>query len=184
METILPPDLQLPMPPEALAMVLVGVLLLVAGRKLFWLALGIAGFALGAFLGSQLPLSLSPDLQLVVAVLCGLAGALAAALVKRIAIPVAGFLAGAFGAMALAEAFAASLPPMSPWIPFLAGGVAGLFLAALVVTAALIGISSLVGASTLLQPFSLEGPSSGFAFLALTLAGIAIQSRGWSRRRR
>jgi len=172
----------LPLPPQQLIPLLAGILLLLAGRKLFWLALGLAGFAAGLWAGSRLPLDLDPNLQLAVAVLCGILGALAAALVRKVAIPVAGFLAGGLGASYLAEAFAPEIAA-APWLGFLMGGIFGLLLAALLVNAGLIVISALVGASTILEPFALVGPTAGAAFLGLALVGIAIQSRGWGRRK-
>ena len=172
----------LPLPPHELIPALAGLLLLIAGRKLFWLALGLAGFAAGLFAGSRLPLNLDPNLQLAVAVLCGIAGAVAARMVRRLAIPVAGFLAGGLGAAYLSEAFAPELAA-APWLSFAVGGVLGLLLATLLVNAGLIVISALVGASTVLEPFPLQGSTAGAAFLGLALVGIAIQSRGWGRRK-
>ncbi len=173
-----PPDL--PHFDSQVGAALGGVLLLIAGRKLFWLVLGVAGFAAGTVLAERLPLDLDRGLEIAIAILCGIAGMLLVRVARRLAIPLLGFLAGGLGGLYLVQtaAFAAGV---TEWLAFLVGGLFGLFLAALLVEAALIVFSSIVGAAVLLAPWPLRGTEAGLAFLTLTLIGVAIQSRGWKK---
>ncbi|MCH9649142.1 MAG: DUF4203 domain-containing protein [Deltaproteobacteria bacterium] len=157
-----------------------GIFLLIAGRRLFWLVLAVAGFAAGTILASRLPLELDQGWSIAVAILCGLGGLLVVKLARRLAVPLLGILGGGLGALYLVQSTAFA-PETAPWLAFGVGALFGLFLSTLLVEAALIVFSSLIGASTLLTPFDLQGPTAGLAFLALTLIGVAIQSRGWKK---
>src|SRR5712671_6195228 len=84
---------------------LIGVVILFFGRKLFWLCVAAVGFAAGVEFAPHLMHEPTPVLQLCVAVVFGFIGALLAMFLQKIAIAVAGFLAGGKLAMALAAAF-------------------------------------------------------------------------------
>ncbi|HEV8629392.1 MAG TPA: hypothetical protein VGV61_03675, partial [Thermoanaerobaculia bacterium] len=76
------------------AMVVVGLALLVAGRKLFWLAVGALGFVAGYQAMEQWGRGLPPAATLVVAVAVGVIGLLLALVVQRVAVALAGFFLG------------------------------------------------------------------------------------------
>src|SRR5882762_297547 len=84
---------------------LIGIVILLFGRKLFWLCVAAVGFLAGIELAPHLITEPSPLLQLTVAQVLGLLGALLAFLLQKIAIAVVGFLAGAKLAGAIAAAF-------------------------------------------------------------------------------
>src|ERR1700709_1533698 len=73
-----------------------GIVLLVLGRRLFWLFLGVVGFfTLGQLSLDPLHVA-SPELRLSLSCLAGLFGILLAIFVQKVAIGVAGFLVGAW----------------------------------------------------------------------------------------
>ena len=72
----------------------IGVVVLLFGRKLFWLCVAAIGFAAGVTLASHIVSEPTPLLQLTFAVLLGFVGALLALFVQKLAIGVAGFIAG------------------------------------------------------------------------------------------
>src|SRR5882762_9007846 len=84
---------------------LIGVVILLFGRKLFWLCVAAVGFAAGVELAPHLVHEPSPLLALTVALVLGFMGALLALFLQKIAIAVAGFLAGGKLAVAIAASF-------------------------------------------------------------------------------
>jgi len=72
----------------------IGVLLLVLGRKLFWLFVGVVGFLWGFQIASQLLPANSQIAILVAALVLGLIGAVLAIFVQHLVVILAGFLAG------------------------------------------------------------------------------------------
>ena len=71
--------------PIPILSVLIGAVILFFGRKLFWLCVAAAGFVAGAEIAPHLVHEPSPLLQLTVALVLGLIGALLAFLLQKIA---------------------------------------------------------------------------------------------------
>jgi hypothetical protein len=176
--------LELPIPPtpEPLATILllgIGLALLVMGRKIFWLALGAFGFLAGWHLAGRLPMvqqAADPLIGLVIAGACGLVGILLAVFVQKIAIGVAGFLAGGLGALWLAVNTAMAVGGWE-WAVFLVGGVLGAIFAGLLFQVALVVLTALLGATLLLELVALDPKVEGILALALTAIGCLIQGR-------
>src|SRR5213595_2081728 len=84
---------------------LIGIVILLFGRKLFWLCVAAVGFAAGVEIAPHLVNEPSPLLALTVALVLGLIGALLALFLQKIAIAVLGFLAVGKLAGAIAAAF-------------------------------------------------------------------------------
>ena len=137
-------------PGTQIVTILIGIAALILGRKLFWMATGVTGFILGLTLVSQLSGRLPDLLILVIALATGILGALAAILVQKIAIGVAGFFLGGYSAFSLLEileydAWAGS------WLLFIVGGLIGVILALSLLEIALILLSTLAGAILIVQ---------------------------------
>src|SRR5438105_5639217 len=107
--------------------VLIGVLILFFGRKLFWLCVAAIGFAAGVELAPHLVQEPSPLLALTVALVLGLMGALLALFLQKIAIAIAGFFAGGKLAVAISAAFFAQHAQYFG-LTFLIGGIIGTIL--------------------------------------------------------
>jgi hypothetical protein len=155
--------------------ILIGILVLILGRKLFWLFVAVVGFAFGAALGTQLFQGQPDWLILVIALGVGLLGALLAIFLQEIAVAVAGFIGGGYIALILLNALGQDPGPAS-WLPFLIGGIIGLVLMIALFDWALIVLSSLVGAGLILQAIQLRRPIEGLLSLILVVIGIAIQA--------
>src|SRR5256885_4504194 len=113
--------------PIPILSVLMGAIILFCGRRLFWLCVAAVGFAAGVEFAPHLMHEPSPVLLLSVAIVLGLIGALLALFLQKIAIAVAGFLAGGKLAMALVVAFFAE-GARYPGITFIVGGIIGAIL--------------------------------------------------------
>lgn len=158
----------------------VGALLLFAGRRLFWFLVGAVGFLAGFYLAEQLLALDELWPALLVGILAGLAGAFLAVLLQRVAIGLAGFLVGGSAAVAVAEA--AFGPQEGEWILFLVFGVLSAVILALVFEAALIVLSSLLGAAIVLDAAPVDGVEGVVPFLVLAALGMAAQSATRPRR--
>jgi len=154
----------------------IGAALLVFGRKLFWLFVGGVGFLVGVSIAARLFSEQSETSHLVIALGCGALGAIFAILVKKIAVGVAGFIAGGILFQHLVQSFSSS-SEQNPWILFLVGGIIGAVLIVLLFEWALIVLSSLVGSLLIVQELHL--PDIGTVILSVTLlaCGILVQSR-------
>ena len=157
----------------SLISIILGGALLIAGRKLFWLFVGAAGFVAGLQLATQF--WQGPELlAIVVGLVVGVIFALIAIFLQGVAIGVAGFLAGGYVLTALAGIIGLNQGAFS-WLIYLAGGIIGVLLVIFLFDWALITLSSLAGASLVTQALPLTTGLAGVVFLALVIVGIVIQ---------
>jgi Domain of unknown function (DUF4203) len=154
---------------------LIGVVILLFGRKLFWLCVAAVGFAAGVEIAPHLVNKPSPLLALTVALALGLVGALLALFLQKIAIAVLGFLAGGKLAGAIAAAFFVQYTHYSTII-FVVGGVIGAILLLVLFDWALIVVSSLIGAHLIQSTIVLPASGSTIVFIGLTIIGILVQA--------
>jgi len=152
---------------------ILGGILLVAGRKVFWLFVGAAGFVTGIelttrfFHGAEGP-------AIIAGLVIGLIFAILAIFLQTIAIGIAGFLAGGYVSLAVATMLGLDRASLIT-ILYIAGGIIGVLLISFLFDWALITLSSLAGASLVVQAFHLQRVADGVFFLILLLAGVAIQ---------
>ncbi len=159
---------------------IVGIALLLFGRRLFWLFLAGAGFAVGAALSVTFLQGQSEAVRLGAAVLLGVLGALVAFKAQKIAVGLGGFLAGAYLGNALWIAFQFPVPG---WVAPIVGGILGAILMAALFNWTLIALSSLLGAALIVQHVVIPPPWPIAAFFGLVVVGLAFQSRGYARRK-
>ena len=162
---------------------LLGAVILLFGRRIFWLCVAAIGFAAGVELAPHLITEPTPLLQLSIAVVLGFIGALLAIFLQKIAIAVAGFVAGGKLAVALSGAFAVSTASGAYWLVFLIGGVIGTILLLALFDWALIFLSAAVGAHLILSPFPLAPTGRAILFVVLVLIGVLAQAGGLRRSR-
>ena len=155
------------------AAILVGVLLLFLGRKLFWLFVAAVGFIVGSELAA-VAFPHEPGWTLLAGVVLGLIGAVLALFLQKIAVGAAGFLAGGYFLMALSRAWELHAPGNS-WISFLVGGFVGAILMALVFDWALIIFSSISGAHLITHALGLAPGPASVVFVVLLVIGIVTQ---------
>ena len=157
--------------------ILIGVVILFFGRKLFWLCVAAIGFAAGVELAPHLVQDPSALLSLTIALLLGIIGALLALFLQKIAIAVLGFLAGGKLAGAIAAAFFVHYAQHST-IVFVVGGVIGAILLLVLFDWALIVVSSLIGAHLIVYQSTIALPQSGsiILFIGLAVVGILVQA--------
>lgn len=152
---------------------ILGSALLMAGRKLFWLFVGVAGFITGMQLATRLWQGLDV-LAILVGFAVGAIFALLAIFLQTIAIGAAGFLAGGYILTTVAGIFGANGDTFS-WIVYLVGGILGVILVIFLFDWALITLSSLAGAALVIQAFFPRGAVGGALFVILFLSGVLLQ---------
>ena len=152
-----------------------GIAILLFGRQLFWLFVGVLGFITGMELAPQL-LTAAPEwLILVVSLLIGLIGALLAVFLQYIAAAVAGFFGGWYLVLSLMRLLDIPTTGLLPWVAMLIGGVLGAILVLLLFDYALIILSSIVGANMLVDLFSLDPTLRLVLLLVLIVVGLVVQ---------
>ena len=177
--------------------ILLGILLLFLGRRLFWLFVGVVGFVAGLRLAEQMLPGRPDEVVIVFSLVVGLAAAVLAIALRKIALALAGFLAGGYlllqllaattGTQALAvaggpEAVQAG-GQIAPWVVFIVGGLIGAVLMNVVFDWTLIFLSALGGSALICQCIHGVGAQIiTIIFTTLTILGVLSQA-GLIRRR-
>ncbi|MDA8240361.1 MAG: DUF4203 domain-containing protein [Nitrospiraceae bacterium] len=154
---------------------LLGIALLAAGRNLFWLFLGGTGFILGFDLAGRLVHGQPQGVMFVIAVVAGVACALLALFLQKLAIIVAGFIAGGYLLPALVKEFGVS-DGHYHWLLFIVGGIVGALLMKVFFNWALIILSSVVGSNLIIEAVHFGPQIRKLFFVCLLLLGIVIQT--------
>jgi len=162
---------------------LVGIVLLLFGRKLFWLFVAVAGFVAGVEAAHYVFPHQTEVFTLSVALGLGLLGALLAVFLQKVAIAVGGFVGGGYLAAALAGPILRSAGLRYPgvWVCFIIGGILGAILLYIFFNWALIILSSTQGAHLILRGFATPPHYFSILFLALAIIGILIQASTYRR---
>jgi hypothetical protein len=163
-----------------LTSLVVGLLLLIVGRKAFWFFLALVGFAVAvAFVPQVLP-DLDGQTQLIIAIVVGIAAGVAASVLAKVVVWVGGFVGGAYVGVIAWQTLVPATPGF-PWIPVIVGGVAGMLLAKFLFESVLVVVSAAAGSALIVHTMRL-GETMGFALLILlTTIGIIVQGRLWPR---
>jgi hypothetical protein len=168
--------------PIPIISILVGVLILFFGRRLFWLFVAAVGFWIGFEATPYLMQNPPPWLALAVALGLGLLGAVLAFVVQKIAVAIAGFLVGGHVAVSLMAAFVNTHANYSG-VAFLIGGILGAILLLLLFDWALIVFSAIAGAELIVSHLRMPQAGTTILLLGLTILGIVVQASLFARRR-
>ena len=155
----------------------VGILLLLSGRRLYWMLVGVVGFVAGLTFAEQLIGNQAALVVLAIAVVAGLLGAVLALALQKVMVAVAGFVIG--GGLA-ATLFPGASPHLlagvaAASLPVLIGGIIGALLVLLLFDWALIVLSSLLGAALVVQPLTSDPLLIRAVFGAAFLMGVVVQ---------
>jgi len=162
--------------------VIIGMLLLFIGRRLFWLFVACVGFASGYHCAQQIWGIHSPVLVLILSIGVGALGAIIAIFFQKAAIVVAGFAAGGYVVLSLFDQFA-GLPAQMVWLPYIIGGIIGAIILFFIFDWALIFLSTLTGATLIVQMAAFSPWVEVALFLALVTVGMVFQAKTMSSER-
>jgi len=155
--------------------ILLGGLVLLFGRRLFWLAVGILGFLFGFDWVTYRLGDWPAWAAWLAAVGFGALCALGSIFLQRISFGVGGFLAGGYLAVQVSTALGIQSDP-TPGLFFVLGGVAGAILAVVAVDWVLVALTSLVGAAVVAEGIGASPLVSSLLFLGLAVLGIGVQT--------
>jgi hypothetical protein len=164
--------------------ILIGIALLLLGRKLFWLFVAAIGFVVAMDLVVRLFSGSVTLIALVVGLAAGVIGAFLAIFLQQVAVGVAGFLAGGYTILSLVDAFSLGEMTTLAWGLAIVGGVVGLILALALLDWALIVLSSLSGAGLIVQSIAPSRPLAVLVFVVALAVGIVVQARMLRKERR
>lgn len=179
MPQILPFDV----PGGSLFALLFGLALLLAGRRIFWLVVGVFGFLFAYDLAQRYLGARTEGLELIVAVLAGLAGIVLAIFLQKVAVGLAGFLLGCYVALGAVGGVGGTVTAPELALVLIVGVICAV-LALWLFETALILLSSLAGAALIGDSLHLEPAASLLAFAVLVIVGVAVQTGIGPRRRR
>lgn len=157
-------------------LLLVAVLLLLAGRRLFWVFVAFIGFAAGFTLAAEAFPNANENELLLFSAILGLLGMILAFFLQKAAIALAGFLGGAIACMTIMELLGVPVEGLHLLFVMLAGFVGVLLLAALF-DVALVLLSTVAGSTLLVQAFTPEQPYDMLLFITAIVIGLVVQFR-------
>lgn len=157
-----------------LVYLVIGICMLILGRKFFWLFTGGIGFFIGYSLAPKLLPNQSENVILIIAVVLGLLGIFLAILIKSTAISIAGFAAGAYVIYSLLPMIHFDLGNYY-WLVIIVGGVLGAILAGTMFDWALIILTAASGAVLISTSLNLSSPLSIVVLVVLFLIGLIVQ---------
>ena len=151
-----------------------GAVLLLVGRRLFWLLIATLGFLFAFSLAQHLAPESPEPLHWVLAVAAGLLGALLAIFAQKLAVGAAGLLFGAYATLWVIEQYGIDL---GNWeiLALVAGGVIAAVLVLAVLETALVVLSSILGASLIVGAAGVEALPAVVLFAVLVIVGVAVQ---------
>jgi hypothetical protein len=151
-----------------------GLLLVFAGRSLFWLCVGIIGFLLGMQCAPQLGWVSGPMAPFAAVGLGCIGAVLAVAFEWFMVVFGIGFLGGGYLLMTVALPAAGQAP--YPWLIFVVGGILGMCLMIIVFDWTLIIVSSLLGAMLIAGSLHSAADTRDLLFLGFAVVGIITQA--------
>lgn len=151
-----------------------GIALLFLGRQLYWLVVGSVGFILGL----QFAPIIVPGpywLTILIALGAGIIGAFLVITIQKITLGLIGFLAGGYIILSLSNLVHLNTGQYT-WLPFLIGGLLGVFLQIALYDWTLIFLSSFLGIIYIVDAFNLSTPGGYLLATGLFVIGILIQA--------
>ncbi len=163
--------------PSRVVLAILGLALLVAGRRLFWLAVGTLGFVAGYQAMESWATGMPRATVLVIAVAVGVLGLLLALLLQKVAVALAGFF---LGVVLMTFLLPATGLVLGPWngLVVAGGGLLMALVALALFSLALIVLTAGAGASLLVQALAPPEPWSLLLLVALWVVGVLVQRRG------
>ena len=153
---------------------MIGFVVLVIGRQLFWLTVAGLGFLIGMTYATQY-FQYSSEIILLISLGAGLLGAILAYTLQRAAAGLVGFLAGWYLSIILMGMLRWNPAEYSIIISIIAGAI-GIVLISFLFDWSLIFITSLAGATIVTQSLHFSSNINTILFVILFLLGFIIQS--------
>ena len=155
---------------------IIGLFLLFAGRRLFWLFMACIGFASGYYYAQHIWAIHSPVPLLILSVVVGAVGAIIVIFFQKAAIVVAGFACGGYITLVFFDQFVGT-PAHMAWLLYVIGGIIGAIVMWVVFDWALIILSALAGAGLVVQTIPFKPKVEIILFFLLFIGGVVFQAK-------
>jgi len=162
--------------------IVMGLVVLFFGRKLFWLFVGYVGFAAGFYYTHQIFDMQSGSSVLLIALGVGIIGAILAIFLQKVAITLSGFLAGGYLTTHLLQVLDVNPGPFLLLVS-IGGGIIGAILLWAVFDYALILLSSFVGASAIITSNIFSPQINIILFVIVFVPGLIVQTKQFQKDR-
>ena len=147
-----------------IAYIIIGIILLMFGRKLFFVFAGMSAFLIG-FEYADLFFSARNEKTAMIVL---------AFIVQKVGLSISGFLSGGYVSTMIVKELGFKINWL-PWVIFLLGGILGVVLVSVIFEWALIILSSLVGAFLIIQTTDFSLYWVKILFVLLASVGIVTQ---------
>lgn len=164
-----------------LFLLIAGAALVLAGRRLFWLFVGLVGFVT-VYQWFE-PYGTAPNVRLLVAVLAGIVGIVLAIFLQKVAVAMAGFLVGGWFVTQLLGLHMAH-PSGMDLVVFAVAGIFAAILAVMIFDIALVLFTSLAGAGLIVDALHPASNLKQILIVVLFVVGLAVQFGFTAGRRR
>ena len=154
--------------------ILVGLVLLLMGRQLFWVFVAAAGFIIGSSLASEFLVGQSKWVILAVGLAAGLVGGGVAVFAQNLAIGIAGFVMGSYVLACLFYSMGLVGTGWT-WLALIGGGIVATVLVLALFDLGLIALSSLAGANLIIQVANFSPVMTSLVFVVLVAIGVVVQ---------
>ncbi|HSS76295.1 MAG TPA: hypothetical protein VLV54_06075 [Thermoanaerobaculia bacterium] len=155
-----------------LFLLIAGAALLLAGRRLFWLFVGLVGFVT-VYQWFE-PYGAAPNVRLLVAVLAGIVGVVLAIFLQKVAVAMAGFFVGGWFVTQLLGLHMAH-PGGMELLVFAVAGIFAAILAVKLFDVALVLFSSLAGAGLIVDALHPGSNVKQVLIVVLFVVGLMVQ---------
>ena len=155
--------------------VVLGLVLLTLGRKIFWLFVGCVGFVAGFTYAQELFAVQSELVILAIGIIAGIIAAMIAIFLQGVAIALAGFMGGGYITIHIMGMLRLEMVEFI-WLPYLIGGIIGAIVLFLIFDWALILLSSLIGAGFIVEVAGFDLWLENLLFLVLVIFGVIFQA--------
>ena len=155
--------------------ILIGFVVLVMGRQIFWVFIAGIGFALGVIYGEQFYAGQPDWMIFAFSSLIAILGAVLAYTLQRLAGAIAGFVSGWYIAYLIMGYFRIDFGQFDELLPI----IVGIIFAVLILTYfdwSVIVISSLAGSAIIVSGMRLPGNTELALLITFAIVGIVIQS--------
>jgi hypothetical protein len=157
--------------------IVAGLLVLFLGRRLFWLFVGVVGFYFGLQYGMKVFEGLAAWALMLLSIVLGVVCSLLTILLQRLAVILAGAMAGAILAIHVAPFVGLDRGVAGPWMAIVAGALLTAVLFSVLFDPMLILVSSLTGALMIIDVMPYDPTVKLCYFALLFIIGIAVQAR-------
>jgi hypothetical protein len=152
--------------------ILIGILLLLFGRKLFWFGIAVVGFYIGLSAADMLGVTGQGISGIIVGIIAGVAGVFLLYFLQKIALSIFGFCAGIYLTFILMHRLQFDVN----WAWLLGGGLSGLIIASVFFHTALIIVTSLFGAYCIIREIPVASGYELPLFIVLVMIGMSVQN--------